>query len=233
LPTPGARAWNCGRDPIRLAFALFGTLLLMLVFGYGITFDVENIAFAVLDRDQTPESRAYIEEYESSSYFLRRADVADSAELVRRLRANEIALAIEIPPDFGADLRRGRATELSIWIDGGMPFRAETIEGYVAAAHRQFVANAAEQAGITLSSVAEIATRFRYNQAFRSLDAMVPALFAMMLMLIRPFLPLWAWWPSANAARSPIFTSPRSASWNSCWASRCPMWHWLISTCCC
>jgi ribosome-dependent ATPase len=49
------------RDPVRLAVALFGTALLMLVFGYGITFDVENLAYAALDRDRTPESRAYLE----------------------------------------------------------------------------------------------------------------------------------------------------------------------------
>jgi ribosome-dependent ATPase len=172
------------RDPIRLAFALFGTVMLMLIFGYGITFDVDNITFAVLDRDATPESRAYIETYSGSSYFRREADAMDDATLLQRLRGNRIALAIEIPPGFGADLRRGRGPEVSVWIDGGMPFRAETIEGYVNGAHNSFLAEAARQQGAAIAQPASLVMRYRYNQAFRSIDAMVPALFAMMLMLI-------------------------------------------------
>jgi ribosome-dependent ATPase len=61
------------RDPIRLMFALFGTTLLMLVFGFGISTDVNNLSFAVLDRDQTPESRAYLEELRGSPYFVEKA----------------------------------------------------------------------------------------------------------------------------------------------------------------
>src|SRR4029453_1080621 len=57
------------RDPIRLAFALLGPLILMVAFGFGISFDVENLRFAVLDQDQTPESRQLIEAFSSSRYF--------------------------------------------------------------------------------------------------------------------------------------------------------------------
>ncbi|WP_300301497.1 ABC transporter permease, partial [Ferrovibrio sp.] len=172
------------RDPIRLAFALFGTVMLMLIFGYGITFDVDNIGFAALDRDGTPESRAYIEAYSGSSYFQRQGDAPDGDGLLQRLRGNKIALGIEIPPGFGADLRRGRTPEVSVWIDGGMPFRAETIEGYVSGAHNSFLTELARQLGQSVTQPASLVMRYRYNQAFRSIDAMVPALFAMMLMLI-------------------------------------------------
>ena len=58
------------RDPIRLIFALFGTTLLMIVFGFGISTDVNNLTFAVLDRDQSHESRAYLEELRGSPYFV-------------------------------------------------------------------------------------------------------------------------------------------------------------------
>ena len=59
------------RDPIRLGFSLFGTTLLMLVFGFGVSTDVNNLSFAVLDHDQSPESRAYLEELRGSSLFRR------------------------------------------------------------------------------------------------------------------------------------------------------------------
>ena len=58
------------RDPVRLAFAFVGSALLMLVFGFGITTDVEHIRYAALDRDQSPESRAYLEQFAGSKLLL-------------------------------------------------------------------------------------------------------------------------------------------------------------------
>ena len=127
------------RDPIRLAFALLGPILLMIVFGYGISFDVENLAYAVLDRDNSPESRAYLENFSGSRYFKEQPRLLDAADLDARLRAGKIKLAIEIPPGFGRDLRRGRSPEVAVSLDGAMPFRAETSRGYVEGVHERFL----------------------------------------------------------------------------------------------
>ncbi|HYD68063.1 ribosome-associated ATPase/putative transporter RbbA [Azospirillum sp.] len=173
------------RDAVRLTVALLGTVLLMLVFGYGITMDVEDLTFAVLDRDQTPESRAYVEQFSGSPYFLERPPISDEAELGRRLQENDVALAIEIPPGFGRDLRRGRAPEVAVRIDGAMPFRAETIQGYVAGLHERFITDKAREAGVDLPPpAATVEARYRYNQAFRSLDAMVPSTIGILLIFI-------------------------------------------------
>ncbi|MBX6743144.1 MAG: ribosome-associated ATPase/putative transporter RbbA [Acetobacteraceae bacterium] len=178
----GLELW---RDPVRLAFALIGTALLMLVFGYGITMDVEGLSFAVLDRDRTPESRAYIQEFAASRYFEERPEIADDAALERRMRAGEIQLAIEIPPGFGRDLHRGRPTAIAAWVDGAMPFRAETIQGYVEGVHQGFLAAMAERApGGATAPVVSIETRFRYNQDFKSVYAMVPSVIALLLVFI-------------------------------------------------
>jgi ribosome-dependent ATPase len=131
------------RDPIRLMFALFGTALLMVVFGLGISTDVNNLTFAVLDRDQTPESRAYLEELRGSPYFLERPELVDYADLDRRLKNGDIAASIEIPPHFGLDVKRGRPAFVSAWIDGAMPFRAETIRGYLEGMHQLYLADPA------------------------------------------------------------------------------------------
>ena len=88
------------RDPIRLGFSLFGTALLMLVFGFGVSTDVNNLSFAVLDRDQNPESRAYLEELRGSSYFMEKPPLVDYGELENRLRSGNIKAAVEIPPGF-------------------------------------------------------------------------------------------------------------------------------------
>ncbi|MFS8036580.1 ribosome-associated ATPase/putative transporter RbbA [Xanthobacter sp. AM11] len=184
----GAYAWRealeLRRDPVRLAFALLGTALLMVIFGYGITLDVDNLRFAVLDRDQSPESRAYVDGFAHSPYFVVEPALSDPADLDRRLKSNAIAFAIELPPKFGADLREGKATEVLVTIDGAMPFRAETIKGYVQAVHLLFLEDAAQAAGQAITTLASLEMRYRYNQSFRSVDAMVPANIALMLIFI-------------------------------------------------
>jgi ribosome-dependent ATPase len=174
------------RDPIRLAFALLGSVLLMFVLGYGISMDVEGLRFGVLDWDQTPESRAYVDNIAGSRYFIQRPDIRDEADLERRMRSGELSLAVEVPPNYGRDLRLGRSPEIGTWVDGAMPFRGETVRGYVEGLHRQYLEDLALQASGTMprSLPADIQVCYRYNQDFKSLYAMVPAVVAMLLMFI-------------------------------------------------
>ncbi|ALG74027.1 multidrug ABC transporter ATP-binding protein [Azospirillum thiophilum] len=173
------------RDPVRLTVALLGTVLLMLVFGFGITMDVENLTFAVLDHDRTPESRAYVEQFDGSRSFRATAPAVDARDLALRLQRGDASLTIEIPEGFGRDLRRGRVPELAVRIDGAMPFRAETIQGYVSGIHQRFIQDAATASGVALpASPATLEMRYRYNQAFRSLDAMVPSTIGLLLVFI-------------------------------------------------
>lgn len=174
------------RDPIRLTFALLGSMLLMLILGYGITLDVENLRFAVLDGDRSPESREYIANIAGSRYFTEQTPLHSYAELDLRMRAGNIGVAIEIPPDYGRDLRRGRNTEIGVWVDGAMPFRGETIRGYVEGLHYQYLSDLAAQAGKSelLAQPFALATRYRYNQDFKSIYAMVPAVIPLLLIFI-------------------------------------------------
>ena len=174
------------RDPIRLAFALLGTTFLMLIFGFGITTDVNNLTFAVLDRDQSHESRAYLEELRGSPYFAEQAPLADYAELDRRLQNGSIKAAIEIPPGFGRDLKRGRSAEVGAWVDGAMPFRAETIRQYLQGVHQQYLTDPAAKNGLAAAAAppANVEVRFRYNQSFDSVYAMVPSVMSLLLVLI-------------------------------------------------
>jgi len=172
------------RDPIRLGFSLLGTTLLMLVFGFGVSTDVNNLSFAVLDRDQTPESRAYLEELRGSSYFTEKAPLANDAELDYRLKSGDISAAIEIPPSFGSDIKSGRPVWVSALVDGAMPFRAETIRGYLQAMHQLYLADpAVKTTQPSASPPADIEVRFKYNQDFDSIYAMVPANMSLLLAL--------------------------------------------------
>jgi ribosome-dependent ATPase len=172
------------RDPIRLTFALFGTALLMLVFGFGISTDVNNLTFAVLDRDQSHESRAYLEELRGSSYFVERAPLTDYHDLEQRLQGGTIRAAIEIPPGFGRDIERGRPTWVGAWVDGAMPFRAQTIRGYLEGMHQLYLADPAVKTTVAVAHPpADIEVRFKYNQDFKSVYAMVPSSISMLLAL--------------------------------------------------
>jgi ribosome-dependent ATPase len=172
------------RDPIRLAFAVFGTTLLMLVFGFGVSTDVNNLTFAVLDHDQTPESRAYLEELRGSSYFVEKAPLDDYAQLDIRLKSGDIDAAVEIPPGFGRDIKRGIPAWVGAWVDGAMPFRAETIRGYLQGMHQLYLTDPAVKTTVPAAPPpADIEVRFKYNQDFDSIYAMVPANISLLLAL--------------------------------------------------
>ncbi|THD45897.1 MAG: ABC transporter ATP-binding protein/permease [Bradyrhizobium sp.] len=172
------------RDPIRLGFSLLGTTFLMLVFGFGVSTDVNNLSFAVLDRDQSHESRAYLEELRGSTYFVEKAPLSTYDELDKRLKSADISAAIEIPPNFGVDIKRGRPVWVSALIDGAMPFRAETIRGYLQGMHQLYLRDpAVKTTQPAVSPPATIETRFKYNQDFDSIYAMVPSTMSLMLAL--------------------------------------------------
>ncbi|MGB4064771.1 MAG: ribosome-associated ATPase/putative transporter RbbA [Azonexus sp.] len=173
------------RDPIRLAFALIGSVLLMFVLGFGISLDVEGLRFAVLDRDQSPESRAYVHNLAGSRYFIERPPITDTADLDRRMNNGELSLAIDIPADFGRDLRRSHWPEIGVWIDGAMPYRGETVRGYVQGMHLDYVQQLIREAtGVTSSYPVNIVSRYRYNQDVKSIYAMVPAVIPLLLIFI-------------------------------------------------
>ncbi|MCP1364833.1 ABC transporter permease, partial [Halomonas sp. BBD48] len=170
------------RDPVRATLALLGSLILMFIMGHGINMDVENLAYAVLDRDQTTTSQAYTLNLSGSRYFNEQPPLIDYSDMQQRLRSGEISLAVEIPPGFGRQLKRGDVPEVGYWIDGSMPVRADTIKGYVAGIHADTLARLSE--GSAASPTVEIAIRYRYNPDVRSLPAMAPAMIPLLLMLI-------------------------------------------------
>lgn len=174
------------RDPVRLVFALLGSALLMLIMGYGLTLDVEDLRFAVLDHDRSPQSRDYVQSLSGSRYFLQVTPLHDADDMEQRMRSGEITLALEIPPDFGRDLKRGHVPEVGVWVDGSMPFRGETAGGYVQGMHYQYLLDLSRHSANPTVSVgaADLEVRYRYNQAYQSLYAMVPAVVPLLLVFI-------------------------------------------------
>ncbi|HCB9077836.1 TPA: ribosome-associated ATPase/putative transporter RbbA [Klebsiella pneumoniae] len=174
------------RDPVRSTLALLGTVILMFIMGYGISMDVEDLRFAVLDRDQTLSSQGWSQNIAGSRYFIEQAPLHSYDELDRRMRDGELAVAIEIPPNFGRDIARGTPVQIGVWVDGAMPNRAETVRGYVQAMHLAWLQEmAARQSSPQRdTSLISIETRYRYNPDVKSLPAIVPAVIPLLLMMI-------------------------------------------------
>ncbi|MGB5135952.1 MAG: ribosome-associated ATPase/putative transporter RbbA [Prochlorococcaceae cyanobacterium] len=188
------------RDPLRALLALAGSVLLMVVMGLGISFDVENLPFAVLDRDGTSLSRDYADTLAGSRYFTAAAPLRDHADLDQRLAAGRLSAALEIPPDFGRAIKRGSPTQIGVWIDGAMPQRAETARAYLQGMHALWLDEQRQRrspapdgavdgavdgpAPGPVNGPVEVEVRFRYNPELRSLTAMVPTMMPLLLLLL-------------------------------------------------
>ena len=174
------------RDPVRVTFALLAPALLLIILGYGISLDVEHVTYAALDQDNSPDSRNYLEDFRGSRYFDEHPAIHDQAQEERRLQNGEMKVAIEIPPRFGRDLRSLRRPEIAAWVDASNSFYADTLRDYVAAVNQLFLDDylAHSLSRQAQPDPADIEIRFRYNQDFKSVFAMVPGDIMILLIYI-------------------------------------------------
>jgi len=157
----------------------------LAAFGYGVSFDIENVRYAVLDRDQSYESRLLLEQFSHSRYFAEQVPLSDEFEIDKRLRSGELRFAIDIPPEFGRDLLQGRRPEVSFWLEGGNTFPAETARAYIEGAVLTYAEDRYRRLNGRATQLfpVNVEPRFRYNQDFLSVSAMVPGTIMMLLVI--------------------------------------------------
>lgn len=172
------------RDSIRATLALVGSFILMIVIGYGINMDVDDLTYAVLDFDHSVASENYKNNLAGSRYFIEKKPIANYKEMDERMRSADISLAIEIPPEFGKNIAKGNPVEVGAWVDGAMPQRAETLKGYVQGIHSQWLIDQSRTTQQPYTSPFNLEIRYRYNPDVKSLPAMVPAVIPILLMMI-------------------------------------------------
>lgn len=187
------------RDRLFFSLAFVVPAMLMLIFGFGMSFDVEDIPFAVVDYDRTALSRDYAFGFIGSRYFDFRGYAASERDLEPLLLDNRIRAAIIIPPDFQEDIRSGRAGHVQTLIDGTIPSRTQTTKGYVAAINASFgmellAQHIARQRGLPLEKVRErvqpvsLEVRYLYNQSLKSIWSLAPKLIMLILIFVPPLL---------------------------------------------
>ena len=158
----------------------------MVTFGYGITFDVENLSFAVFDRDQSAQSRQLVESFAGSRYFRQQPPLRSEVEIDRRLRAGELRLAIEHPAGF-----RSRPAQRPQARGRVLPRRRRSVprrdRARLCAGHRAVLRAGSRAPHLRGSSPRscplQVEPRFRYNQDFRSVFALTPGCIMIFLIL--------------------------------------------------
>ena len=187
------------RDRLFLLLAFLLPALWLVVFGYGLNLDVEDIPFAVVDRDQSEFSREYLQRFIQSRYFSFRGYADDERTLDRLLTETKIRAAIIIPERFQEQLAAGEPVSVQTLLDGTFPLHTDIAKGYVIAINQAFTEDrlidflrrsrgvTQEQAGVLVRPLS-VEVRYLYNEEVRSTWSTVPALVMFTLMLASPLL---------------------------------------------
>lgn len=187
------------RDRMFLSLAFLIPIIWMLVFGYGMVLDVENIPYAVLDRDHSSLSRDYLYRFQQSRYFHFQGTLSDERDIEPLLASSRIRAAIIIPEKFQEQLDAGQTVHVQTLVDGTFPLQSDITKGYVIAINSTFseellaayVARikglAPDQAKQLLQPV-KLEVRYLYNQEVKSAWTIAPALVMFVLTLGPPLL---------------------------------------------
>ncbi len=181
------------RDSRSLYLALGIPALLLVLFGYALSLDVDNIPLAVRDLDRTPESRELIDRLTSSGYFRLVLYTQSYSEIVKAIDKRDVTLGIVIPKDFADKLRKGGATSVQALVDGSDPTRGGIAIGYfeviVGIFREDLLVRELQRQSITKLEVPlEPRIRILYNPELRSRINIIPGLIAIIMMVIAALL---------------------------------------------
>jgi ABC-2 type transport system permease protein/ribosome-dependent ATPase len=187
------------RDRIYLLLAFALPLVLMLVFGHGMSQEVEHVGLAVLDEDRSATSRAYIDHFTHTQHFRFLGALQSPSQIDPLLATGRARVVVRIAPGFARDVHRGGVAHVQFIIDGTFTAPARTLRGYVEAI------NAAAAADIRASALARIAgrpaertlpmiepvrlqVRYLYNEEVRSIWTIAPSMLMLILLMVPPLL---------------------------------------------
>jgi ABC-2 type transport system permease protein len=178
------------RDPRILAIVLIVPVLQLLLFAYAISFDVKRVPTVVLDQDNTPASRQYVQTYRSSEFFDILGSADDLAQVDRLFDQNKVRIAVIVPPGFGRSLDSGEKAQVAVLTDGSEPNSAQLARAYATALNatysQQVLVDWADQRGVNPAQVGSIEPRLRtwYNPEGKSSNFLIPGLLVVIIMIV-------------------------------------------------
>ena len=177
------------RDFRSLYLAFIIPLLLILLFGYALSLDVDNIRTAVVDYDKTDLSRDFIRRLNASTYFDVREQLAGTTAITKALDHGRASLALVIPPGWTADLRADRETPLQVILDGSDPNFAGLSRGFINAFveryNRDQLLNYLDRQGMDkIEPPVDARIRVWFNEDLESRNFIIPGIIAIIIMIV-------------------------------------------------
>ncbi|RJP24915.1 MAG: ABC transporter permease [Candidatus Abyssobacteria bacterium SURF_5] len=176
------------RDPRSLAMGIAIPMLLIVLFGYALTLDVDNVPMVVWDQDSTHSSRELVSRFQGSRYFSIRDYIDDYAELERYIDSGKAGIVLVIPPGFSIGIESGRQTSVQLIVDGSDSNTATIVIGYADAVLFDYGGDVAaafsEFGGRKIAPPVDFRPRAWYNPDLESRNYIIPGLIAVIMMVI-------------------------------------------------
>jgi ABC-2 type transport system permease protein len=181
------------RDWRSLVMGIAIPILLLLLFGYALTLDVDEVPLVVWDQSGTQASRDFISRFEGSPYFSLRPVVQTYAEIERAIDAGSALVALVIPVDFARDVGSGRVARAQAIVDGSDSNTATIVLGYLETVARTYnqdlaIEQAARASGRTVTVPLDLRSRVWFNADMESKNYIIPGLIAVIMMVIAAML---------------------------------------------
>ncbi len=175
------------RDRRSLVLAFVLPVLLVVIFAYGISWDVDEIRTVVVDQDGSARSRALVEAFHASGHFLIE-EASTAAEVDGPIDRGQVQLGIIIPPDFARNLGGGVPASVQAIVDGSDANTATIVLGYTRAVVQAHNQRLLSERGYTVTPAVQVESRVWYNEELVSRNMIVPGLVAVIMMIIAAML---------------------------------------------
>jgi ABC-2 type transport system permease protein len=181
------------RDVRSLTLALALPLVMLLLFGYALTLDVDRIPTYIYDLDRSPESRELIDQFRGSTYFQIRGAVNSYKPADLAIDKSAILLNLVVPRDYARHLLAGQEADVQLLVDGSDSNTASIALGYAQAVIQAYAAQLRSDAqvrkgGQPLRVPVDPRIRVWYNSDLKSKNFIVPGLIAVTMMIIASML---------------------------------------------